>query len=74
LKYSVIKPLFKKGDRKIPSNYRPIPLLTVFSKMVEKALYNRLIDHLNNNSLLNPQQFGFRKKLSTDNAIFSLTH
>ena len=42
--------------------------------MVEKALYNRLIDHLNNNSLLNPQQFGFRRNLSTDNAIFNLTH
>ena len=42
--------------------------------MIEKALYNRLIDHLNNNSLLNPQQFGFRKNLPTDNAIFSLTH
>jgi len=74
LKYSIIKPLFKKGDRKIPSNYRPISLLTVFSKVIEKALYNRLIDHLNNNSLINPQQFGFRKNLSTDNAIFSLTH
>ena len=42
--------------------------------MIEKALYNTLIDHLNNNSLLNPQQFGFRRILSTDNAIFNLTH
>ena len=42
--------------------------------MIEKALYSRLIDHQNNNFLLNPQQFGFRKNLSTDNAIFSLTH
>ena len=42
--------------------------------MIEKALYNRLIDHRKNNFLLNPQQFGFRKNLSTDNAIFSLTH
>ena len=42
--------------------------------MIEKALYNRLIDHLNINSLLNPQQFGFRRNLSTDNAIFNLMH
>jgi hypothetical protein len=43
LKFSIIKPLFKKGDRAIPSNYRPISLLTAFSKVIEKALYNRLI-------------------------------
>ena len=36
--------------------------------MIDKALYNRLIDHLN------PQQFGFRRNLSTDNAIFNLMH
>jgi len=74
LKFSIIKPLFKKGDTAIPSNYKPISLLTAFSKVIEKALYNRLIDHLNINSLLNPQQFGFRRNLSTENAIFNLTH
>jgi len=74
LKFSIIKPLFKKGVRTSLSNYRPISLLTTFSKVIEKALYNRLIGHLNINSLLNPQQFGFRRNLSTDNAIFNLTH
>jgi hypothetical protein len=74
LKFSIIKPLFKKGDRTIPSNYRPISLLTAFSKVMEKALYNRLIDHLNTNNLIHPQQFGFRQNLSTENAIFNLTH
>ena len=73
LKFSIIKPLFKKGDRTTPSNYQPISL-TALSKVIEKALYNRLIDHLNNNSLLNPHQFGFRRTLSTENAIFNLTH
>ena len=42
--------------------------------MIEKALYNRLIDHLNTNNLIHPQQFGFRRNLSTENAIFNLTH
>ena len=72
LKYSIIKPSFKKGDRTTASSYRPISLLTAFLKVIEKALYNRLIDYLNSNSLLNPQQFGFRRNLSTDNAIFNL--
>jgi hypothetical protein len=48
--------------------------LKAFSKVLEKALYNGLIDHININSLLNSQQYGFRSNLSTDNAIFNLTY
>jgi hypothetical protein len=51
LKYSVIKPLYKKGDKTDPFNYRPISMLTSFSKVLEKALYNRLIEYLNNNNI-----------------------
>jgi hypothetical protein len=49
-------------------------MLTSFSKVLEKALYKRLIEHLNNNNILNAQQFGFRKGLATEDAIFRLTH
>ena len=49
-------------------------MLTSFSKVLEKSLYNRLIEYLNNNNILNGQQFGFRKILATDDAIFKLTH
>jgi len=49
-------------------------VLTAFSKVLEKVLYNRLMDYLNSNNLLNSQQFGFRKRLSTDDAIFKLSH
>jgi len=74
LKYSIIKPLYKKGDKTDPSNYRPISMLTSFSKVLEKALYNRLIEYLNYNNILNSQQFGFRKNLATKDAIFRLIH
>jgi hypothetical protein len=74
LKYSIIKPLYKKGDKTDTSNYRPTSMLTSFSKVLEKALYNRLIEYLNNNYILNSQQFGFRKNLATEDAIFRLTH
>jgi len=73
LKYSTIKPLYKKGNKTDPSNYRPISLLTSFSKVIQKVLYNRLIEYINNNKILNPLQFGFSKKLATEDAIFKLT-
>jgi len=74
LKYSIIKPLYKKGDKTVPANYRPISMLTSFSKVLEKALYNTLIEYLNNNNILNSQQFGFRRNSATEDAIFRLTH
>ena len=74
LKYSVVKPFHRKGTKTDPSNYRPMSMVTAFSTVLGKVLYNRLMDYLNSNNLLNSQQFGFRKRLSTDNAIFKLTH
>jgi hypothetical protein len=74
LKCSIIKPLYKKGDKIDPSNYRRISLLTSFSKAFGKALYNRLIEHINNNNILVRQQLDFRKRLATDDAIFKLTY
>jgi len=73
LKYSIIKPLYKKGDKTNASNYRPISL-TSFPIVFEKALYIRLIEHINNNTILVGQQFGFRKRLAMEDAIFQLIH
>ena len=42
LKIAKIIPVFKKGDSQLPSNYRPISLLNVFSKLLEKIMYKRL--------------------------------
>jgi len=65
LKYAVIKPIFKNGDRNDVSNYRPISLLPAFSKVFEKVLYVRMYQHLINNDILVDDQFGFRLKSST---------
>ena len=63
LKYSEVKPFYKKGDKTEVSNYSPISLLTSFSKIIEKIIHERLYCHLNKNNILVNEQFGFREKL-----------
>lgn len=69
LKIAKITPVFKAGDRKIVSNYRPISILTALSKILEKIVVNQLNHYLLCNSILNPQQFGFRSGRSAENAL-----
>ena len=64
-KIAKVIPIFKLGDALDPSNYRPISLLSTFSKILEKIVHNRLFTYLDSNSLLSTQQFGFRPKHST---------
>jgi len=59
LKYAIVKPLFKKGDKSKISNYRPKFILSSFSKILEKVMYNQPQEHLNKYSIL-AEQFGFR--------------
>jgi hypothetical protein len=73
LKIAVVKPLYKKGDKTNMTNYRPISLLKGFSKVFEKAMHSRLSQHLHTNNILVPEQHGFRKSVSTENAAFRLT-
>jgi hypothetical protein len=70
LKYSIVKPLFNKGERENMANYSPISLLTSFSKAIEKIIYERLLQHINVNNILAEEQFGFRPATSTDKASY----
>ena len=72
LKFSLIKPVYKSGDKSSPSNYRLISLLPVFSKIFKKVIYKILCDHLNNYVMLNEHQYGFRSEVSTENASYIL--
>jgi hypothetical protein len=54
------------------SNYRPISLLTSFSKIFEKIIYKRLITHITSNKIFTNSQFVFRKESSTDKATYKL--
>ena len=65
LKRAVVKPIYKIGDKQKFNNYRPISLLPVISKLLERLIYARLNEHLTANNILNGNQFGFRKGMST---------
>lgn len=69
LKLAKVIPLFKSGDKLIINNYRPVSLLSVFSKVFEKCMASRLTDFIDTNNILYKYQFGFRKKHSTSMAI-----
>lgn len=69
LKRAIIIPLFKKGDPMMLNNYRPICLLSIFSKIFEKAVKKRLTDFLDDKLFFSGVQFGFRDNRSTEDAI-----
>ena len=72
LKFSKLKHILERGDKNDTSNYRPVSVLTSFSKIFEKIIYNRLYHHINNNHILINEQFGFRHASSTDIACYKL--
>ena len=55
------------------ANYRPISLLSVFSKIHEKLIYKRIYSYLDKNNLIYKKQFGFRSNYSTNHALISIT-
>jgi hypothetical protein len=58
--------------KKDVNSYRPISLLTLFSKIWEKVIQTRLLNNLHKNSIINKEQYGFRKGLTTEKAIYKL--
>ena len=60
-----ITPIFKEGDKTERSNYRPISVLPVISRLFEKLVFNQLYDYLVRNKLIHPGQSGFLKLHST---------
>jgi len=59
LKIAKFIPVYKSDDKKIVSNYRPISVLPAFSKILEKSVYNRLLDFINQHNLLSKAQYVF---------------
>ena len=72
MKIAKVSPIFKKGDKSILSNCRPISVLPPFSKILERVMYNRLNACLADNNILFNKQFGFRAGHSTEHAFLEL--
>jgi len=72
LKVSLVHPIFKKGNRQCPNNYRPISILPVFSKIIEKIMRTQIDNHFESFALWSESQFGFRSRKSTEQAILKL--
>lgn len=71
LKISKVICLFKKNDPRDITNYRPISLLSVFSKIFERIIFNVIVDFLETRNIFSPSQHGFRKDHSTSTALLS---
>lgn len=75
LKLAVVSPIYKNGSRSCPDNYRPISVLSILNKIVEKVIHNRLQNHVTNNlNLIYSHQFGFRPRSGTENAAIELSN
>ena len=73
LKTAYITPIHKKGDRNIATNFRPISVLPLLSKIFERCFEARLSNFLTNFDIISKNQFGFMKGLTTEHAILKFT-
>ena len=72
LKIAKVIPVFKGGESTDPNNYRPISLLSIFDKLLEKVMYKRISCFLSKHKILYKFQFGFRKNHATTHALIDV--
>ena len=71
-KLSKVIPLHKKEDTILPENYRPVALLPIVSKILEKTVFNQVIEYFESNQLLHPSHHGFRSMHNTSTALLQM--
>lgn len=69
-----VHPVPKKGDRSDPSNYRPIAITSLLSKVMERVINTKLLRYLEEHDLISDRQYGFRHGRSTGDLLVYLTH
>ena len=73
-KKSNIVPAHKKGEKQIVNNYRPVSILPICSKILEKIIFDSIMRFLNKNKLLSDAQSGFRPSDSCEYQLLSIVH
>ena len=73
-KLSHVKPIFKKGDSSLVSNYRPISLTCTSCKVMENIIHNQLLSYLHSHKLISDKQHGFLARRSTGTNLLSYFH
>ena len=71
-KLANVTPLFKKGDKSDPGNYRPVSLTSITCKILEHIIYSNIVNHLDKHDVLCPHQHGFRKNRSCETQLIGL--
>lgn len=71
LKTAIVIPIHKGGDNNSPSNYRPIALLSILSKIIEKLIKKRITSFLMSHNLITTDQYGFQTGKSTKDAVYN---
>ena len=71
-KLAKVVPLLKKGNPLTPKNYRPVVLLPIFSKIMEKAVFQQLVQYLDRNGLINPNHHRERQGHNTATALIQM--
>ena len=72
MKLAMVIPIYNGKSKLEVSNYRPVSLLPILSKVQEKLMFNRLVNFLEKNKIIHKHQHGFQKNLSTTHAIFDI--
>ena len=67
-----IIPLHKRGNRTNPSKYRPISILTCFSKILERLMYYRFLEFFKKNNVVHKSQYGFQKHIAPSHACLDI--
>jgi len=68
-----VRPLYKKGGKLDPGNYRPVSVLNSLSKILERTVHRQLVRYLESKKILFDNQSGFRSGFSTDTCLVNLT-
>ena len=72
MKIAKVMPLYKKNEKYLLSNYRPVSILSSVSKVIERIMHNQIYEHFDKLKIFYPSQYGFRSKHSTEYAAMEL--